>query len=84
MRRADRPDTRLLLTSAKSLSKISCLAAAIHTRHSCVAQHFDTSNVGSATASEFGRYDEATGRTCGVVAVFADFEASIGDFTLQR
>src|SRR6056297_2221626 len=39
--RANRPDTRLLLTSAKLGSKMSCYAGAIHTGHSCIAQHFE-------------------------------------------
>ena len=38
--RAKRPDTRLLLTSAKSISEMSCYAGAIHTGHSCITQHF--------------------------------------------
>jgi hypothetical protein len=38
VRRANRPDTRPLLTSAKSASNMSCFAAAIHTGRSCIAQ----------------------------------------------
>ena len=38
VRRANRPDTRLLLTSAKTISEKSCYAGAIHTGHSSVPQ----------------------------------------------
>lgn len=39
VRRANRPDTRLLLTSAKSISEKSCYAGAIHTGHLSKPRH---------------------------------------------